>query len=419
MDIFEKYGIPQPDFGESTEIFNDGSGLADDMLCDKSEPCTLAIIRNTAQEEFISYCEKIESAGCEAGFKNETQSVISREFYCKGVILYAYYTFTDRTARFVFDSASCRIGEFQSNSGDEKFGETCLMQYGLTYGKMIRGVTADCGMNYVIRLHDGRFIVTDGGESEQSTDEAIEDFSLRLEELTGGKKITIALWFCTHAHNDHIDFFLKYLRLHREDVTLERVMFNFPAAEYISLMASTTMMRERIKAYYPGVLFLKPHTGEKFNIGSCGVEILLTHEDMIPMSDEKMYRGMNETSTVAKFSFDGKSLLILADIPDPNGIKLTKVYEKEPLSCTYIQAAHHMINRVEEVYRNTSADTVLIPRWDKTLEGENYEVLCKYYDSEKFIAAGAGTVEIFIKDGKETGIKKYPPFIKEYDNSGI
>ena len=415
MDIFEKSGIK----AAGAEIYQAGSGLADDMIFDNSENCLTAVLRGIDEAEFSALCENLEACGLTVSFENSSDSLICLEFYEAGFIVYAYYTYADSTARFIYDVVSSPLFEFSSHAGEEKFADTCLVQYGLTYGPMKRGTTADCGMNYVIRLRDGRLIIIDGGESEQSTDAAIEDFASMLREITGSEKITIALWFCTHAHNDHMDFFLKYLRLHRQTVSLERVMFNFPSARYIDLMQSNTLMRERLKNYYPDAAFLKPHTGERFNIGGCMVEILLTHEDMMPMSDEKMYRGMNETSTVAKFTFDGCSLLILADIPDPNGIKLTQVYEKNPLECTFLQAAHHMINKVEEVYKNTKADYILIPRWDKTLSGENYDVLCKYYNSENFIAAGAGTARFFVSDGEIKQIKRFAPLNIEYDNSSI
>lgn len=420
MSFYKDDGIPAYSNDKSPEQFADGSGLADDMLSDLSEESTMLLYRNTDRVEFLSYCKELKKRGFECTFENENESGIFREFKTEKLIYYVYFTCCDSCVRLIKDRASsCSVNEFSDAVGDEKYSDTCLMQYGLRYGHMIKGKSADCGMNYVIRLRDGRFIVIDGGESEQSTDEAVNDFAEILRELAGDNKITIALWFCTHAHNDHIDFFMKYLRLFRDDIKLERTMFNFPSAQYIPLMPSTSMMRERLKAYYRDAEFLKPHTGEKISIGGCDIEIMLTHEDMLPMNEEKPYFGMNETSTVAKFSFEGDSMLILADIPEQNGKVLTARYNEKSLSCTFIQAAHHLINRVEEVYAKAKAEYVLIPRWNKTLSGENYDIICKYYNKNNFVVAGASTAAFFISDGVITYRSYYSTAGDEYDNSSI
>ena len=86
-------------------------------------------------------------------------------------------------------------------------------------------------MLYVLRLRDNSVIIIDGGEIEQATEEACDEFMRRLEDLTNtekGGKIRVAAWICTHNHDDHMDVFTKLLKREKDILCVERVMFNFP-----------------------------------------------------------------------------------------------------------------------------------------------------------------------------------------------
>ena len=80
------------------------------------------------------------------------------------------------------------------------------------------------------------------------------------------------------------------------------------------------------------------------------------------------------------------------------------------LDCTFIQAAHHCINRVEHIYALIRASYVLIPEGlyliHKNLRG-NYAVLCRYYDRDRFFLAGDYT-SVFRVCGGEIRTDYYP-----------
>ena len=59
----------------------------------------------------------------------------------------------------------------------------------------------DCGMCYVIRLFDGRFVILDSNTGEYEENQRLFDV---LNSQNVNEKIIIAAWFFSHAHLDHI-----------------------------------------------------------------------------------------------------------------------------------------------------------------------------------------------------------------------
>ena len=68
----------------------------------------------------------------------------------------------------------------------------------------------DCGMVYIIRLTDGRFIIIDGGMCEYEEKEHFLEL-LEQQKVTEGKPV-IAAWFITHPHDDHFNMFARIMK---------------------------------------------------------------------------------------------------------------------------------------------------------------------------------------------------------------
>ena len=67
--------------------------------------------------------------------------------------------------------------------------------------------SVDCGMSYVIRTSDGKFIIIDASFGEY--DEPQKLIELLRAQSPEGETPTVAAWFFTHPHNDHIGTFTK------------------------------------------------------------------------------------------------------------------------------------------------------------------------------------------------------------------
>lgn len=402
--------IPEYNGGRTLPaLCNCGCGLKPDSEGETPEDTKMRIVRETDDAAFLAYCGKLESDGFACLFRRDEAHGLYRQYRKDTLLLYAYYTPADRTARILADRCCVSLPVFSDLPQEEKHMDTQLMQFGLVYDDMIRFTSCDCGMNYVLRLRDGRLIVIDGGECEQATEAAVGEFMRRIRDMTGtneGDPLTIALWYCTHPHNDHMDFFVKLLRKFGGLIRLERVLFNFASNTVLGLNDYVQDMRRAVLHHSPDVLFLKPHTGQRFSVGNAQFDVLFTHEDLL---ETPGYSSANTTSTVLKISFEDVSLLLLADADDDVGDALCARYP-QGIDCTFVQAAHHCINRVEHIYALVRAAYVLIPEGryliHKNLRS-HYAVLCKYYDRDRFFLAGDYSA-VFRVCGGEIRIGYYP-----------
>ncbi|HBL41275.1 MAG TPA: hypothetical protein DDY98_06805 [Ruminococcaceae bacterium] len=409
------------------EVFNCGAGLAVETDNATEEDSFLKCVENTTSDEFLRYCKELEASGLILDYSDDNADLLCREYYSEKLraIVYMYYSVAQQCTRIILDRSSVRYNEFCSSSRKDTQDSTALMQFGLYYSTMIKGDTCDCGMFYAVRLRDNSLLLVDGGEHEQATELAIEEVIRCLRHMTGaneGEKMVISAWFCTHNHDDHMDVFAKLIKFHSDIFDVRRVMFNFPSKTLLDYTNTCTeRMKTRLHEYYPNAMYKKLHTGQKFTISNAEFEVVTTHEDILPdaFDEERLYRGMNETTTVLKITFDNQSLLLLGDSEDRNGEAIRRNYANRGLSCTYLQAAHHGINRVENIYSFVKAEKVLMPECrfiNERSQKENFAVLCRYNNLENVFFAGDCTRIFTVKDG-ETSTEYFPIVGYHYDGS--
>ncbi len=427
--FIEKLGVSVP--GEAIcPPVNCGTGLYDETPEKGSEnDCYMLVTEHVTRSDFADFIAEIKNKGGKKGFYRELYGNIFAEFEYEKYILYTYYTAEKHTARIILDTVSVPLCRFEYDDDKNIRDNSALMQFSLKYGTMNYGYSCDCGMLYAIRLRDNSLILIDGGEKEQATDEATDELITRLYDLTGldkSEKLHISMWIGTHNHDDHMDVFIKLMRLLEGRMTLDRVMFNFPSETLMGRgNPNVNLFKERVRKYFPNVMFLKPHTGEKFDIPCGNIEILSTHEDILPRSpyagEGKTYRGMNESTTVFKIEFDESSIIFLGDAEEANGEVLTCLYGKNLLSSYYLQCAHHMINDDRNIYSIIEAKKLLIPqcRYISGLRnGENTHYLTSLFGAENMYYAGDCTYVFTVKHGKEM-LSMYEQKGYFYDNSEL
>lgn len=324
----------------------------------------ISVIRNTSEEEFLAYVEKLKGNGYEVIFENRIENNIFRELLGEKHI-YAYYMANTKTARIIDDKTSVPLTEFGYEAKVE--GEKCeVYQYGHHYGSMRAGFTCDCGMLYIVKLADNSVFLVDGGEYEQASDVVIDDIMALLRKITkseNGEKVRISGYFVTHAHDDHMDVFAKLIRVYHNELQLERVLFNFPCQDHFRLMPETYILINRIRKYWPDVKYLKCHSGQKFTLGDSLFEVIQTHEDGICETENLRFRGFNDTSTVLRIGMgEGKTFAILGDVDDDAEMMMLKHYSPEYLRTDVVQVAHHLINLLKYLYDAMKPTVALIPQ---------------------------------------------------------
>lgn len=396
-------------------LYNCGSGLADDSAGVTDEDTKMHIVRGTDEAAFLAYCRKLAENGFVCRFERSDAAGLYRQFQKDACLVYTYFTFADNTARILADPCGVCAADFADNSDTHLWADTALMQFGLWYDDMIHWTSCDCGMNYVLRLHNNKLVIIDGGEIEQSTDIALGEFMHRLRTLTNtveGEPMHIALWYCSHAHNDHMDFFMSLLRRYGDVLHVERVMFNFPSRTMLDYPYYVRELRSFLREFCPDAQYLKPHCGQTFRLANAEFEILYTHEDLLTVrADKPELTGVNETGTVLRICFDGgKSFLLLGDADEDVEDILCKRFEKTGLRCTYLQAAHHCINPVERLYALIRSDYILIPQGRYNIDKRwrrNFDRICRFAEPEHIFLAGDYTA-VFRNSEHEIRKELYP-----------
>lgn len=414
-------------FGRAAcEPLNCGAGLEIENENGSKEDSYMLVLEDVGALDFRAFLANMAESGRTETFHREFNGNIFVEFANGCEIIYTYFTFEKRQARIIIDNSSSPLSEMNDTEPDVR-GDTQLMQFSLHYGEMIRFHSCNCGMLYALRLRDNSVIIVDGGEMEQATEDACDEFMARLEDMTNtekGGKIRIAAWLCTHNHDDHMDVFLKILKRERERLILERVLYNFPSK---TLQAydnpCTDRMKERIALYAPNAKYLKLHTGQTIKFPDAMLEVLTTHEDILPRSTRassgKTYKGINEGSSIVKITFDDCSVIFLGDAEETNGEELIALYGKRSLFCTYLQCAHHTLNDDRNIYGNVRAKKLLIPqcRYNSVkYERENNKYFTELFGAENLWFAGDCTFVFTVKDGEES-VERYEPKGYFYDGS--
>lgn len=370
--------IPSYDYGVlSAGVYNCGQGIYLPKYFSAADDSQMICIRETNINEYKSYIRKLSENGYTEEMHNEISSNVY-DMYSNGMCrVYCYYTEEYNTARVILDKTSASVDDF-SYKYDKKPGETTeIYQYGI---RMAHFVNPDptyleyinCGMSYVIKLADNSVYVIDGGMFTQYDEAHCEKFISFLHEITKtakNEKIRVACWSITHGHDDHNSGFAYFMNKYNSELTLERVLFNLPDEfnENKNLEGSCEYNHgafEWIKAYWPDVIEVKCHTGQKFSIADIDIEVLLTHEDIVDTKTGKSIAAeFNSTGSVFKVYFDGKVFLVPGDMTIQGEKVIVETFEPEVLKCDVLQAPHHYFNYLYVIYPRASAHTILCPQF--------------------------------------------------------
>ncbi|MGN1021529.1 MAG: hypothetical protein ACI4O7_14290 [Aristaeellaceae bacterium] len=362
-------------------------GLAQDP------PCWVRTVTDTTPDAFDRYLALLEDSGYAPEWARTLDGCSFVSLTGHGRRLWGAMYPAQGLCRWADDPVSDPLTAFRTPGGEQAF---LVCQYGLHNHLMRDGITSDCGMLYFLRLKDGSLFVIDGGEMEQATDAAVADALCLMRRLTGtaeGRRIPIAAWFCTHAHEDHTDFFGKLLRFHHGEMDVQRVILNFPDMARYTYPVALHQTIDRLIRFFPGVRFLKAHTGQQFSLGGVTFDVLQTHEDGTGPQGEEQLGDFNDTSTVLKASADGVSFLCTGDISWRAEGPLLSRFRPETLRCGCVQSPHHMINQLDHLYGVVAPEYVLVPQSRIAAEDNNvrYRTLRALLPEERLLFTSAGT----------------------------
>lgn len=411
--------VPKPD---GAILINSGNG------------CYQYYVENASENEHTAYKASLTAAGFEEKSSYTIDNNVYTTYAKSEQIITLIYTANTSEMRVLMESTeNTSLAANESYTGN---GGATVTQLGLwdgtstvekhhypadasTFGRYDDFATGNnTGMGYVIKLGDGRFVVVDGGYSDNA-----DSLYAALDEQAGDGEIVIAAWIFTHAHSDHVGAFLEFTEKYVNDVTVERFIYNFPAEESaifaekvedVSASGVTNLspVTQAINKY-AGAVTTIAHAGQRFNIANAEINILFTYEMMQPHN----LSYYNTCSMVFNVVIDeSTSILFLGDAGGSNATgstldAMTKIYTKSTLNADIIQAAHHGIDEgIEAFYEGLTPDYVFIPAADEyiTLNPESDSVIriderpAYGLSGEKLIAGSSATVLTINENGSIT-----------------
>ncbi len=321
-----------PAFGFGT-FFESYSGSHDDKSF---------IYRSTSPEELKTYTELLTDAGCELYSSSEHGNNLAATLTNDKAVINLFYTAADKKTRVIIDNAKTTAYPLKEQS----YGKVCsslLVQLGLEPSDSNYFASSapsySNGMGYIYRLHDGSFIIIDGGFN--TADNATLIYDTLCELAPDKNNIVIAAWIITHQHVDHIGAMDTFTSMYASKVKLELAIYNFPTtAECGTIINGNPYNADRFYQYiknYPGVKSIIAHPGQYYNIRNAKIEMLHTLDLMrgdVTMADS------NSVCLMFRIEIEGQTHLFPGDSYQDMTAVLVKNYGSY-LKSDFVQVIHH------------------------------------------------------------------------------
>lgn len=396
----------------SYRTYNTGMGLEFDPQKSAGE---LQVIQGTSRDGFETYLEKVEKNGYDEVVRTETNGNLHVEYEKDGQILYTYYVKNLKEARVIEDAFSAKETDVEYVYELQDGETTTVYQYALMNNPLGNndGSTPypDNGMFYIFRQANGNLILIDGGDMTQATDTATTALLDFLYQITGKaktEKLTVSAIMISHAHPDHKGFIHKLVQNHSANLSIERAFYNPPfwqadeacGADYVAF-------GKLLKEKFPNIQYVKPHTGQSIQLGEVQMDVLLTHEDLlIPNVAQTMITNFNNSTTVVKYTVQGKTLLQLGDFIGTGNSqeRFLQMYKNgtsyPALKADIVQVGHHAMNRMAALYEAIGARYAFVPAADCDFDAYEGQVPDCYQTTINDVIAANADVELYFQSRK-------------------
>ena len=397
-------------------------------MVDSSGEIEMQTVNGTTREEFEAYVERLKSVGYTVEEKNEIESNVYVTLYNGRQRVHTYFTKSRNKTTVIVDPFSVSAKEFSYTTEIGKNGGATFYLYGL---QMDPGGYNPSGKNdsylnttgfvnngecMVIKLADNSLIIVDGGAALQMTGvdkdyaplNAFNDF---LHEITGKsktEKVTIAAWFMSHPHGDHIGGFKTFIDRVGEQYELQRICLNLAATgDLVSTDENNTMksISSIISKKWPNCMEMKLHTGQILQLSDVTLQVLYTHEDNTKSSGKTAITGTNDACTVLRVSTEGMSMFLWNDADTSTESVIMRAFTATTLKSDIVQVAHHGFNKLTTALKAINAPIAFFPQAEGGMHKNSsqqaiFDIIDKYSDTMYFSGKHELTVGLAYRDGE-------------------
>ena len=319
-----------------------------DRITNSGDSAYQLLMSNTTDEVYKSYTKTLTDNGFTERSNRTANNNLLGVYTNDKAAVTIYHTPQNKATRIIVEP----IENYYVSSTESYTAVTTpkLTMIGrqVSKGSLYLGVQNDYGMMcFLIRLSDGRFIVVDGGISDNSYGSFSQAlYASMMEQAVDKNNITIAAWIITHSHSDHIGGFCSFAATYSKYVKLEALLLNFPSDADSNAVGDGgkndyPRFRSAAKNYYKSTPIYKVHTGHVYTIADATIEIFYTHEDYVTMSrtiaSTKLW---NDSSIIFGFGIAGQKIMFLGDSQETPNNMTANIFGSY-LKSDIVQIAHH------------------------------------------------------------------------------
>ena len=365
---------------------------------DTGDDCTMIHVKRTNTAEYDDYLAALEKAGYTLYTKRSANANRFATYTGHGSVVNVCFTNYSKEVRILVEpeSSTGLPPRAEDSASVKKTTTPSVNLVGLGYN--LSGGVNEIGLCMIFVLPDGRLIVVDGGyRSYNNSDNPL--LKAMKEVAPDPNNITVAAWFLTHSHIDHLAAVQRFAESSslKKSLTVERFVVNFPTKEHYEHIDDEALaddLRALLPRAFPNAQIIKAHTGQMYDFG-CGatVEMLYTYDDYMP----KMLDWNNTSSLVFRVKLEGKTCTVLGDATHATGHILVDMYGNY-LRSDMVQLSHHgVIGIIADVYNYIKAPVLLWPATDSAVK--------KFYKDSYNVAALNHTRDLYVANTGVTTLK--------------
>lgn len=337
---------------------------APSIVYDAGDENLLLLFERVTPDSYTAYCRALEEAGYTLYTQNDIADNHFATYITDDYVVNAGYYGCNKESRIIIEPRTVLPGLPEENQYTGTVDPSFAM-LGLGTGAEYQN-----GQSFIWQLADGSYIIVDGGFNRDLDGKNL--YQYMYDHAPDPQNITVAAWIITHAHGDHHGAYFNFADNHSREVTVERVIGNFPSDQtrrdggLIDDGALGASVMETAKVNFQ-TDFIKTHVGYKFYLRNAEIEFLYTLESYMP----RKLDYFNTTSLVFTVTIGGQRFLITGDASEHACTIISKMYGSY-LKSDYVQIAHHgytaganVTTGLQKLYTLSEAPVVIWPVGDQ------------------------------------------------------